>query len=214
MAGVENELVLRAGAPAGIPAAGTKALIVDSDGSLKVMDSNGAKTLAGGGDPGTLVTLGADTATWDFATGLTGDTDGDYWFKFNLTLSGTGLTLFLQPNGADPTTYDGSLVIRNVAAGTITIAARQTQIRFGDAGTDLLSTIDGYIQSKSGRLRKVYANAFRGSTANNDDVNYETNGVWRDTAVAITSLRLAITGVSPLIKAGSIAVWGKLGRTA
>lgn len=189
-------------------------LTLDSDelgiqnigGTLKQVNPNGTTSSLGGGDSGTLFTLGAQTQDWDFATGLLGDTDGDYEFEGELTANASGVQFTLLPNGVAPT-FTGTLL--SYANTTVSTAA-QTTMLFATAITTLTTCFRIRLQSKSGRNRLL------------DTVSHDTpatpntwreTGIWTDTATVITSLRIhasAANGLQP----GSYVRFRRLGFTA
>ncbi len=108
---VESALILKIGAPVGVPAAGTKALGLDSNGNAQLIDSTGASTSVGGG-------IGWDALQWQRIQALLGTQVTDYQW-----------TDLLNPNEYDITAGTGPFaqlaasaagVIRN-GAGTATL---------------------------------------------------------------------------------------------
>ena len=163
---------------------------------------------AGGGtiDRGTLVTLGSNSTNWDFATGLNGDTDGDYEISGQLT-SASGTPLFtLQPNAISAN--QNSVGPTGNSAGVASAISPQTTLFIGDNSGSVVFL--ARLTSKSGRIRFWKCSTQRGLSGT---VEYEIGGMWQDTVTVITSLRIN-SSIASAIAAGSWIRWRRLGFTA
>ena len=101
-------LILPQGSSPGNIGVGEKALILDSDGTVKTQDSAGTKTAISGGDAGLIsAPVGAPTADLT-VSGLLGDTDGGYVIKGRILTTASAASLVLYINGAPPPAGVGS----------------------------------------------------------------------------------------------------------
>lgn len=121
---VENEIALRVGAAVGLPPAGIKKLFIDTDGTVKQMDSTGSKSTLGGGD--TILSRAQSLLP---TSGLTkvlgpGDFDGSQNFSDAAGTAGSGTATMSA-------THQGGVV--KVASG----ATGNSLIQICPAGTNV-----------------------------------------------------------------------------
>lgn len=167
----------------------------------------------GGGDAGTLTTLGADATGITFSS-LSGDTDGDYEIEGELLLPLDGVNaavVSLQPNALAT-----NQTCRQGADGSY---SDLTDLRVGGAqdGAGASLSFRIRIQSLSGRNRYYLASARRKVNTGPGFLVYTQQGVWTGTATIISSLVLSAAyagaGGKGLLS-GSYARIRKLGFTA
>lgn len=184
----ENALYLNVGGGVVVPKSGEKAIFVDSDGTLKTIDSTGTEASVGGGS----VTEDRATASGNVVnldvSGLSGDTDGDYEFDglINVPADGVNLATFtIQPNGLSTNQASSTNNVFSGGAGfsdqaSLFIAGSQD----GAGGT---IRFHGRLWSKTETGRLYICHARRRTST---PVSYVTEGDW-NALTAITSLRLA-----------------------
>lgn len=193
--------------------AGVIGAVVDSiavAGNLATSAATGALTLTGP-DLGTLFTVtGSDVQDFDL-TGLAGDTDGDYEITGHIIADTNGRSYFLRPNGAAPTTLNGTYFFSN--AGTLTGNANQTDAKVAISNTGAVADVVIRVSSKSGRIRMITGWSFTKTTTASANLPVWFCYIWEDTATVITKITFHGDAASS-IKVGSAFRIRKLGFTA
>jgi hypothetical protein len=164
-------------------------------------------------DPGTAVTLSSAAATWTIASGISGDTDGDYEITGEVILPSDGVNASLisfQPNG-----ISANQVCRQLADGS---ASDITDLRIGGASDAAGAQLNFRIvfKSKTGKNRYYWCTCRRKVNTGPGFLVYVQQGLWTDTSTAVTSLVLSSSyaGAGGLGIISGTAQWRKLGFTA
>jgi len=193
---------------------GGSILSVDSDevgiqnigGILYAVKTDGTTSPLGGTPWGAINTNGSNTQDWTLASGLAGDTDGNYQIDGFIVPDANGTLYELRPNAL--ATPSGLGQTDTIVAGAATPAQRTT-ILFAQAVNTGIITFRIFFEGKSGRNR-----AWRiDMECNGGGSWWETHGQWTDTATVLTSFTIhASTSVG--VQTGSKCIVTKLGMPA
>jgi hypothetical protein len=203
----QNAIYLRKGPLVAAPASDEVALIVESDGSPKLLAANGTRTAIGGSSPTYFAeTLVADTTDYTFPS-LNGNQDGDYEFFGVIVVPSSGTpTYSFQPNGL-ATNQDVELY------GSNNGAALNTRFGFlriaglaGAAGAYVAFRIR--FAALAGKQRFFECTVFDSTGAT--PRGYTNTGIWTDTSTNLTSAVIHADTASA-IKAGTWIGYRALG---
>jgi hypothetical protein len=156
----------------------------------------------------TTFTQSGNTSDVTFASGLAGDTDGDYEFEGDLLLAtGSAMNLTFQPNGL-ATNQASSLFL----VGTGTSSPSNLAIANPSSTADTVR-IRGTISSKTASGSRLITCVATSWAAGVLDKMFFLEGQWTDTSTAITTLGVHTSVASGLLT-NSIVRWRKKARSA